>query len=67
MNVDAHQEKEKNEKTGKRKEEERKQADFKVAACYLSAVLQRASRRKNALCEGSARGSWNPRKDQQQF
>ena len=47
MNVVAHQEKEKNEKTGKRKEGvERKQADFKVAACYPSAVVQRTARRK---------------------
>ena len=39
MNVAAHQEKEKNEKTGKRKKgEERKQADFKEAACYPSTV-----------------------------
>ena len=68
MNVAAHQEKEKIEKTGKRKEgEERKQADFREAACYLSAVVQRAARQKNGLCEGSARGNWDPRKDQQQF
>ena len=41
MNVAAHQEKEKNEKTGKRKTgEERRQADFKEAACYPSAVVQ---------------------------
>ena len=68
MNVVAHQEKEKNEKTGKRKEgEERKQADFKEAACYPSAVVQRAARQKNALCEGSAWGNWDPQEDQQQF
>ena len=55
MNVAAHQEKEKNEKTGKRKAgEERRQADFKETACYPSAVVQRAARRKNALCEGNA-------------
>ena len=47
MNVAAHQEKEKNEKTGKRKaEEERAQADFKEAACYPSAVVQGAARQK---------------------
>ena len=57
MNVAAHQEKEKIEKTGKRKEgEERRQADFKETACFPSAVVQRAARQKNALCEGSARG-----------
>ena len=60
MNVAAHQEKEKNEKTGKRKEgEERKQVDFKEAACYPFAVVQGAARRKNALCEGSAWGNWS--------
>ena len=58
MNVAAHQEKEKNEKTGKRKAgEERRLADFKEAACYPSAVVQRAARQKNGLCEGSARGN----------
>ena len=36
MNVAAHQDKEKNEKTGKRKAgKKRKQTDFKEAACYL--------------------------------
>ena len=46
MNVVAHQE-EKNEKTGKRKAGvERKQANFKETACYPSAVIQRAARRK---------------------
>ena len=68
MNVAAHQEKEKNEKTGKRKAgKERRQADFKEAACYFSAVVQRAARRKHGLCEGSVRGNWIPREDQQQF
>ena len=58
MNVAAHQEKEKNEKTGKRKTGvERKQANFKEAACYPSAVVQGAARRKNGLCEASARGN----------
>ena len=62
MNVAAYQEKEKNEKTGKRKTgEERRQADFKETACYPSAVVQRAARRKNGLCEGSALGNWDPR------
>ena len=40
MNVATHHEKEKNEKMGKRKEEEdRKQSDFKKAACYPSVVV----------------------------
>ena len=61
MNVAAHHE-EKNEKTGKRKTgEERRQADFKDTACYPSAVVQGAARRKNGLCEGSAQGNWDPR------
>ena len=52
MNVAAHHEK--NEKTGKRKTgEERRQADFKEAACYPSAVIQEAARRKNGLWERS--------------
>ena len=68
MNVAAHQEKEKNEKTRKRKEGvERRQANFKEAACYPSAVVQGAARRKNGLCEGSARGNWDPREGQQPF
>ena len=68
MNVAAHQEKEKNEKTGKRKAgEERKQADFKEAACYPSAVVQRAARPKSALCEESARGNWDTWEGQQLF
>ena len=68
MNVAAHQEKEKNEKTGKRKAgEERRQADFKEAACYPSAIVQGAARWKNDLGEGSARGNWDTWKDQQPF
>ena len=69
MNVAAHQEKEKNEKTGKRKAkvEKRRQANFKEAACYPSAVVQGAARRKNGLCEGSAWGNWDPREGQQPF
>ena len=52
MNVAAHQKKEKNEKTGKRKAgEERRQADFKQAVCYPPAVVQGAARQKNGLCE----------------
>ena len=68
MNVAAHQEKKKNEKTSKRKAGvERRQADFKEAVCYPSAVVQGAARRKNGLCEGSAWGNWDPRKGQQPF
>ena len=61
MNVAAYQKKEKNEKTGKIKaREERRQADFEEAACYPSAVVQRAARRKNSLCGWeSARGKAN--------
>ena len=70
MNVAAHQEKEKekNEKTCKRKAGvERRQADFTETACYSSAVDQGAARQKNGLCEGSAWGNWDPREDQQPF
>ena len=67
MNVAAHQ-KEKNEKTGKRKAgEKRRQAELKKAACYSSAVVQGAARQKNGLCEGSAQGNWDPQKGQQPF
>ena len=68
MNVASHQDKEKNEKTVKRKAGvKRRQADFKDAACYPSAVVQGVARRKNGLCEGSARGNWDPREGQQPF
>ena len=68
MNVAADHEKEKNEKTVKRKAgEERRQADFKEAGCYPSAVVQGAARQKNGLCEGSARGNWDPQEGQQPF
>ena len=68
MNAAAHKEKEKNEKTGKRKAgEERRQANFKEATCYPSAVVQGTARRKNGLYEGSAWGNWDPRKGQQPF
>ena len=68
MNVAAHQEKKKNEKTGRRKTgEERRQADFKEAACYPSAVVQGAARRKNGLCVGSSRSNWDSREGQQPF
>ena len=53
MNVVAHQEKEKNEKTGKRKAgEERRQADFKETACYPSVVVQGAARQKMVSLRG---------------
>ena len=68
MNVAAHQEKEKNEKTGKRKAGvERRQANFNEDACYPSAVVQGAARRKNDLCEGSARGNWTLGKTNSHF
>ena len=55
MNVAVHQEKEKNEKPSKRKAgEERRQADFKEAACYPSAVFRGLHAQKSSLCEGSA-------------
>ena len=68
MNVATNQEKEKNEKTVKRKAGvKRSQANFKEAACYPSAVVQGAVRRKNGLCEGSAQGNWDPREGQHPF
>ena len=49
MNIAAHQ-KEKNEKMRKRKAgEERRQANFKEAACYPSAVVQGAAQ-QNLVC-----------------
>ena len=45
----------------------KRQADFKEAACYPSEVVQGAARRKNGLCEESARGNWDPRGGQQPF
>ena len=68
MNVVAYQDKEKNEKTGKKKAgEERRQADFKEAACYPSSVVQEPARQKNDLCEESARGNWDSREGQRPF
>ena len=73
MNVAAHQEKEKNEKTktGKIKAvERRRQATsfkrLKTKSC-LSAIVQGAARRKNSLCEGSARSDWDPWEGQKPF
>ena len=69
MYVAAHQEKEKNEETGKGEigEERKQSADFKEAACCFSAVVQRAARRKNGLCEGSARVTGTLRKANSHF
>ena len=56
MNAAAHQEKEKNEKMGKRKAgEKRRQANSKEAVCYLSAVVQGAARRKMVCVRGVPR------------
>ena len=53
MNVAAYQKKMKNKKTGKRKAgEERRQADFKEAGCYPSAVIQGAARQKMVCMRG---------------
>ena len=53
MNVATHQEKEKDEKAFKRKAGvERRQTNFKKAACYPSAVVQGTARRKNGFSEG---------------
>ena len=68
MNFATHQEKEKNEKTVKRKAGVKKRhANFKEAACYPSAVVQGTARQKKGLCEGSAWGNWDPREGQQPF
>ena len=56
MNVATHQEKEKNEKTVKRKAGvEKRQANLKKAACYPSAVVQGAARRKMVCVMGMPR------------
>ena len=53
MNVAAHQEKKKNEKTGKREGGvEKRQANFKEAACYPSAVVQGAALEKMVCVRG---------------
>ena len=53
INLAAHQEKEKNEKAGKRKAgEERRLADYKETACYPSAVVQGAARREMVCVRG---------------
>ena len=56
MNVAAHQEKEKNEKSKTGKREERKQAtDFKEAACRPSAVVYGTARQKMVCVRGVPR------------
>ena len=68
MNVAAHQDKEKNEKTGKsRAGEERRLANFKEAVCYPSAVVQGGCTVNKWFVWGSARGNWDPRQNQQPF
>ena len=59
MNVAAHQDKEKNERTGKRKagDEEDRRPILKRLRAALIAVVQGAARLKNGLCEGNARDS----------
>ena len=48
--------------------EGRRQAtNFKEAVYLSSSVVQGAARRKNGLCEGSARGNWDPREGQLPF
>ena len=69
MNVVAHQEKEKNEKTNKRKagKERRQETESEEAACCPSCDRSEGRKAKNGLCEGSARGNWDPRQNQQPF
>ena len=70
MNIATHQEKEKNDKTGKRKEGKDRPILKRLSATLLrlfKGVVQGAARRKNGLCEGSARGNWDPREGQQSF
>ena len=57
MNVSAHQDKEKNEKTGKRKEGEERiqETDFKKAACCTSVVVQ-GLHGKKMVCVGGVPG-----------
>ena len=38
----------------RQKEKKKQSADFRVAACCPSAVVQRAALQKNGLCDGSA-------------
>ena len=55
----------------RRAKERQKRGENRLILKRLRATLLRSFRglhgEKNGLCEGSARGSWNPREDQQQF
>ena len=66
MNVATHQEKEKGEKTFKRKA-----GEDRPILKRLRATLMRSFRglhgEKNDLCEESARSNWDPREGQQPF
>ena len=63
MNVTAHQEKKKNEKTktGKRKAEERQP----ILKMLCGALLQSFRGQHSEKMMGSARGNWDPREGQQ--
>ena len=67
MNVAVYQEK--NENAGQREtEKEKKQWTYFIYTEYcLSAVVQRATRRKSGLYEESARGNWDPWEGQRPF
>ena len=65
MNVAAHQEKEKNEKTGKRKAGEDRPILKRMHATLLRSF--KGLHGEKMVCEGSARGNWDPRKGQQPF
>ena len=69
MNVAAHQDKEKNEKTGKRKagEERRQETDFKESACCPSAVVQGPHGKKMVYVARVWRGICGPWEGQQPF
>ena len=56
MNAAADQKKEKNENTVKGERQEKRENNQPISCCP-SAVVQRAARRKNGLCEASARGN----------
>ena len=64
MNVTAHQEKEKNEKTKKgKKKENRRQILQELCAALLRSFRGQHSEKM----KGSARGNWDPREGQQPF
>ena len=66
MNVATHQEKEKNEKTFKRKAGEDRPILKKLRATLLRS-FRGLHGKKNGLCEGSARDNWNLREGQEPF